>query len=66
MPEDQGQKNVSVPFDAHVGTWVISGGRDRLSPVHHPTGFGIPEESGTTLKKERDNVVVLVIPTSSG
>ena len=34
---------------------------ERLSPVHRPTRVGTPEESGTTLKKEGDNVVVLVI-----
>ena len=66
MPEDPGSnpsrgRNVSVTFGAHVGTWVMSGGGERLSSVHRPTGVGTPEESGTTLKKEGDNVVVLVI-----
>ena len=66
VPEDPGSnpsrgKNVSVTFGAHVGTWVISGTCERLFPVHRPTSVGTPEESGTTLKKEGDNVVVLVI-----
>ena len=48
---------IHVTFGAHVVTWVISAGERDLPPVHRTTGVDSPEDSGTTLKKEGNNVV---------
>lgn len=37
-----------LSFGAHVGTWVISGGWKKLSPVPCPSGIGTLKKLGTT------------------